>query len=149
MLPENIFLKVASYQLNCDRLMFSYQLVLYILSNEKLDCLQANVGIVKTTKSLTETAFSFWITNCIGWYEPNSLNASLLLKKNNNKRANDLWNKPTKVSSYVIFYCLKILHWGFWKITDKYFLLPVLCFWDKVKQLKYLLFMQNIPVDLH
>lgn len=66
MLPENIFLKVASYQLNCDRLMFSYQLVLYILSNEKLDCLQANVGIVKTTKSLTETACSFWITNCIG-----------------------------------------------------------------------------------
>lgn len=47
------------------------------------------------------------------------------------------------MSSYVIFYCLKIIHWSSWKIVNKYFLLPVLCLWDKVKQLKYLVLMQN------
>lgn len=35
------------------------------------------------------------------------------------------------------------------KIIYKYFLLPVQCLWDKVKQLKYSVFMQNIPIDLH
>jgi len=38
---------------------------------------------------------------------------------------------------------------GFLKIINKYVLLPVRCLWDKVKQLKYSVFMQNIPIDLH
>lgn len=97
---------------------------------------------VMITVGLTEIILTVWITNCMGWWELKSSNASLFKKKHSHQ-TNALRPQNNESQQLCNLLLFKNNTLSSWKIMDKYFLLPVLCLWDKVRQLKYLVLMQN------
>lgn len=83
---------------------------------KKLAVLQANVGTVKTTASLTETVFSFGLSVA---------STSKPILKQNNQCSLKQNNKSEQLCNLLFF---KNSTLEFLKIINKYFLWPVQCF---------------------